>query len=64
MNDAPAFKVAVDIPSGIMGIRETVLGTAFVADLTVTFAYIKRGLCLYPGRKYAGRSGDSGYWDL
>lgn len=55
MNEAPAYKVAVDIPSGIHGDTGAVLGTAFEADLTVTFAYKKRGLCLYPGRAYAGR---------
>lgn len=55
MNEAPAYKAAVDIPSGIHGDTGAVLGTAFEADLTVTFAYKKRGLCLYPGRAYAGR---------
>ena len=65
MNDAKAFKVAVDIPSGISGDTGELLGTAFMADLTVTFAYIKRGLCLYPGRKYAGKvvTADIGIYD-
>ena len=54
MNQCPAYKVAVDIPSGIHGDTGEVLGTAFLADLTVTFAYRKRGLCFYPGRAYAG----------
>ena len=31
------------------------LGIAFCADLTVTFAFRKAGLCLYPGRKLAGQ---------
>ncbi len=55
MNCSDAFRVAVDIPSGIDGDTGLVLGCAFRADLTVTFAYIKRGLCLYPGREYAGQ---------
>ena len=55
MNQAVAYKVAVDIPSGIHGDTGEVLGTAFQADLTVTFAYRKRGLCFYPGRAYAGK---------
>ena len=65
MNEAPAYKAAVDIPSGIHGDTGAVLGTAFEADLTVTFAYKKRGLCLYPGRAYAGRTvvADIGIYD-
>lgn len=55
MNRADAWKVAVDLPSGIDGDTGAVLGTAFRADLTVTFAFRKAGLCLYPGRKLAGR---------
>ena len=55
MNEAAAYKVAVDIPSGIHGDTGEILGCAFCADLTVTFAYGKRGLCLYPGRAYAGK---------
>ena len=60
-----AYKAAVDIPSGIHGDTGAVLGTAFEADLTVTFAYKKRGLCLYPGRAYAGRTvvADIGIYD-
>ena len=55
MNETAAYKVAVDIPSGIHGDTGKILGCAFCADLTVTFAYGKRGLCLYPGRAYAGK---------
>ena len=54
MNSCDAFRVSVDIPSGIDGDTGRVLGCAFRADLTVTFAFLKRGLCLYPGREYAG----------
>ncbi len=65
MNQAKAYKVAVDIPSGIHGDTGAVLGAAFDADLTVTFAYRKRGLCLYPGRMYAGEvvTADIGIYD-
>lgn len=65
MNKALAYKVAVDIPSGIHGDTGAVLGVAFDADLTVTFAYRKRGLCLYPGRMYAGKvvTADIGIYD-
>ena len=54
LNRMNAWKVAVDLPSGVNGDTGAVLGTAFQADLTVTFAYRKAGLCLYPGRKIAG----------
>lgn len=55
MNRSDAWKVAVDIPSGVNGDTGAVMGTAFEADLTVTFAFRKTGLCLYPGRRLAGR---------
>ncbi|MBQ0000809.1 MAG: NAD(P)H-hydrate dehydratase [Clostridiales bacterium] len=55
MNAATGWKVAVDIPSGIDGTTGKILGTAFHADLTVTYGYRKAGLCLYPGRSYAGQ---------
>lgn len=54
LNGAEAFKVAVDIPSGINGDTGFEMGIAFRADLTVTFAFRKRGLCFYPGRMYGG----------
>ena len=54
LNQASAFKVAVDIPSGIDADTGFEKGIAFRADLTVTFAFRKRGLCFYPGRMYGG----------
>ena len=55
----------MDIPSGIHGDTGAILGVAFKADMTVTFAYRKRGLCLYPGRMYAGKvvTADIGIYD-
>lgn len=47
-------KIALDIPSGIDSSAGTVLGTAFKADYTITFAFLKRGLYLYPGASYCG----------
>ena len=44
MNQTSAYKVAVDIPSGIDSDTGFEKGIAFRADLTVTFAFRKRGL--------------------
>lgn len=55
MNQAKAWKVAVDIPSGICADSGEVLGCAFQADETVTFGFLKKGLCLYPGADCAGK---------
>lgn len=54
LNAADAFRVAVDIPSGISGDTGEIMGTAFRADLTVTFGFRKRGHCFYPGRAFSG----------
>ena len=54
MNRMTACKVAVDTPSGIRSDDGKVLGTAFKADLTVTFAFQKMGQILYPGCEYTG----------
>ncbi len=54
LNAAPAFTVAVDIPSGIDSDSGAVQGTAVAADLTVTFFARKPGHVLYPGRVHCG----------
>jgi len=54
VNEWKSHKIALDIPSGICGTTGKVYGVAFQADFTITFAFIKRGLCLYPGAEYAG----------
>ncbi len=54
LNEMTAFKVAVDIPSGICTDTGQDLGCAFRADLTVTFAYEKIGMVLFPGFTYCG----------
>ena len=48
--------VAVDIPSGISSETGAVMGCAMTCDLTVTFAYYKRGHFLYPGCSYCGET--------
>ncbi len=55
MNGKTGLKVAVDIPSGIHADTGAVMGVAFRADVTVTFAFAKLGLLLYPGAEYAGK---------
>lgn len=47
--------VSVDIPSGIDADTGTAAGEAVRASTTVTFAYPKLGLFLYPGYEHAGR---------
>ena len=54
MNEMKAYKVAIDIASGVSGSTGQVLGIAFWADLTVTFGFAKRGQLLYPGMEYTG----------
>ena len=51
-----AFVVSVDIPSGISGSTGQVMGEAVRADLTVTFAFYKKGHFLYPGCEYCGNT--------
>lgn len=55
MNGITAGKLAVDIPSGIHADSGAVMGCCFHADHTVSFAYIKSGLCFYPGAEEAGK---------
>ncbi len=55
INETKAFKVAIDIPSGLDANTGKVLGTAVKADLTVTYGFQKVGMALYPGVSYCGR---------
>lgn len=55
-NESRAFKLSLDVPSGICSDTGKVLGAwAFRADVTVTFGFAKRGLFQYPGCLYAGK---------
>ena len=54
VNSMKGVKVAMDIPSGIHSDDGLELGISFKADVTVTYGFVKRGLCLYPGCISAG----------
>ena len=54
MNEKSAYKVALDIPSGVNADTGEIMGTAFYADKTITFGFFKRGLFQYPGHEAAG----------
>ncbi|MDQ1239391.1 MAG: ADP-dependent NAD(P)H-hydrate dehydratase / NAD(P)H-hydrate epimerase [Thermodesulfobacteriota bacterium] len=55
INSTSAFKVAIDIPSGVDSNSGGVLGAAVKADLTVTYGFRKIGMVLYPGMNHCGR---------
>lgn len=46
---------AIDLPSGIDGATGQILGTATIADVTITLAVSKPGLYLQPGKSHAGQ---------
>lgn len=54
LNKKHGYKISVDIPSGIDCDTGEILGTAFVADTTVTFGFYKRGLYLREGPRHCG----------
>ena len=49
------YKVALDISSGISADTGELLGTAFLADVTITFSFAKVGQLLSPGYEYSGK---------
>ncbi len=54
VNGAEIPVVAVDLPSGVCGLRGKVLGAAFRASRTITFMALKPGHLLLPGRELCG----------
>lgn len=55
INQYHGCKIALDIPSGVHAGNGKICGIAFKADYTITFAFLKRGLFLFPGAEYAGK---------
>jgi yjeF N-terminal region len=55
INGVSAYKIAVDIPSGIDCDSGKVKGTAVKCDETVTFSFMKYGIAIDEGREYAGK---------
>lgn len=53
-NELSAWKVSVDISSGIHADDGAILGCAFRADDTITFSYAKLGAYLWPGSEASG----------
>ncbi len=54
VNESTKKIIACDIPTGVDPDTGRVNSKAFKADVTATFGYIKIGLVVYPGKKYAG----------
>lgn len=55
INQIEAGILSVDMPSGISADNGKVMGISIKATKTVTFAFNKIGLVLYPGAAYAGQ---------
>lgn len=53
-NQTEAYRLAIDMPSGVDGATGQILGTAFTAHRTVTFGLAKWGQMLYPGKERCG----------
>lgn len=55
LSEASGPVVSVDVPSGLDGRSAQPLGPCFSADLTITFAALRMGHVLSPGRSLCGR---------
>ncbi|MCM1315924.1 MAG: NAD(P)H-hydrate dehydratase [Prevotella sp.] len=49
-----AYRIAVDVPSGVNSLKGTVSEGAFKANETLTFGFIKIGMTQYPARDLCG----------
>jgi len=55
LNELPGFKIAVDMPSGLAGNTNAVIGECFRADVTVTMCRAKIPHKIYPAKKFCGK---------
>ncbi|WP_194756177.1 NAD(P)H-hydrate dehydratase [Aliidiomarina indica] len=55
VNEAKLSVLALDIPTGLHGDTGCALGDAIIADHTVTFVAVKRGLCTGAATAYRGK---------
>lgn len=54
-NAARAYRVALDVPSGVRSDDGSIGGAAFFADLTVTVTAVKIGMMSYPAKVFCGQ---------
>ncbi len=54
INLSDAYIYSVDIPAGIHTDKGLIMGKAVKANETVTFTCEKVGMCVFPGKEYAG----------
>ncbi len=55
VNRNSEFTVSADIPSGLESNTGKILSASIIADMTVTFGMVKRGLLFYPARERCGK---------
>ncbi len=55
INESPALRLAVDLPSGLDADTGRILGCAVKADFTATYGFMKVGMGVYPGLEYCGK---------
>jgi NAD(P)H-hydrate epimerase len=55
INDCNVPVLAIDIPSGLEADTGRIEEHCIKADYTITFAWLKRGLVVFPGKEYVGQ---------
>lgn len=54
INKSKAYKISIDIPSGLCSDTGVPLGEAIISDKTITFQSIKKGFINYEALDYIG----------